>query len=57
MKYLSAIAVLTTYIVLPGYRYYVIGSLVAYRMLNRKEPEPRVIPKGSQLHNRLTGGV
>lgn len=57
MKYLSSALVLVTYMVLPGYRYYVIGSLVAYRMLNRKEPEARPIPKGSKLYNRLTGGL
>ena len=57
MKYLSSAAVLATYILLPGYRYYVIGSLVAYRILNRKEPEPRVIAKGTKLHDRLTGGM
>jgi hypothetical protein len=48
-KFIIAAAVVTVYIVFPAYRYYVIGSWVAYKIMNDKPRQYRVIPKGSKV--------
>jgi hypothetical protein len=47
-KLLIAAAAATVYIVCPPYRYYVIGSWVAYKILNDKPRRYRVVSKGSK---------
>ncbi len=52
-KIAMAAAAVTVYIVCPAYRYYIIGSWVAYKILSDKPGKYRVIPKGSRLYNRI----
>lgn len=55
-KVIMAAAAVTVYVVCPAYRYYVIGSWIAYKILSDKPRKPKTIPKGSKLYARLTGG-
>jgi hypothetical protein len=55
-KWLIAAAAVTVYVACPAYRYWVIGSWVAVKVLRDKPLKPRVIPKGSRQYNRLVGG-
>lgn len=49
-----AAAVVTVYIVCPGYRYWVLGSWIGYKILSDK-PRFTSVPKGSKVYNRLVG--
>lgn len=52
-KLVMAAAAVTVYFAFPPYRYYVIGSWVAYKILNDKARPTRVIPKGSAQYKRI----
>lgn len=52
-KLVIAAAAVTVYIVCPAYRYYVIGTWIAYKIMNDKPGKYRVIPKGSKLYTRV----
>lgn len=45
----SAIAV---YFIAPGYKYYVIGSWIAYKIMQDKQ-RYRVVPKSSKAYHRI----
>lgn len=52
-KIVLAAAAVTVYVVCPAYRYYIIGSWVAYKILNDKPGRYRVVPKGSRTYQRV----
>lgn len=51
------VVVATVYIALPAYRYYVLGSWIAYKIMSDKPRPPRVVPKGSRLYEKITKGT
>jgi hypothetical protein len=55
VKLIMAAAAVTVYFAFPPYRYYVIGTWVAYKILNDKPRPPRVIRKGSKQYLKITG--
>jgi hypothetical protein len=54
IKTLAAISAAVVIITMPAYRYYVIGAIVANRILEDRAPY-RTIPRGSKLYKRLMG--
>lgn len=57
LKMIMAAAAVAVYIILPGYRYYVIGTWIGYKILHDKPRRYRIIAKDSKLYNRLTREV
>ncbi|MFD1953754.1 hypothetical protein ACFSL6_17600 [Paenibacillus thailandensis] len=49
VKILLAAAAVTTYIAFPAYRYYVIGSWIAYKIMTDRPRSYRIVAKGSKL--------
>lgn len=56
-KVVLAAAAVTVYAVCPAYRYYVIGSWIAYKILSDKPGRYRVIRKGSRLYEKVLKGA
>lgn len=55
-KWALAAAVVTVYAAVPAYRYYVIGSWIAYKILRDKGPRRyRVVQRESRHYKRLVG--
>lgn len=54
MKALLAITAATVVIAFPAYRYYVIGALIANRIVSERRTY-RTVPKGSKHFKRLVG--
>lgn len=57
-KWTLAAAAVTVYFAVPGYRYYVIGSWVAFKIIkDKKGNRYRVVPKQSAHYKRLVGSA
>lgn len=55
-KWIAAAAIMTVYFCVPAYRYYVIGSWIAYKIASDKRmPRYLVVAKGTKHYNRLVG--
>jgi hypothetical protein len=54
-KWIVAAAIISVYVAFPAYKYYVLGSIVAYRVIKPKEVKARTIAKGSPAYNRIIG--
>lgn len=55
-KLLFVAGAITVYFAFPAYRYYLIGSWVAYKIASSKPGKYHVVPKESLLYNKVLGG-
>jgi hypothetical protein len=55
VKWAIALTAAAVYFTIPGYRYYVIGSWVAYKIIHDKPRKYRVVAKESNHYKRLVG--